>query len=53
MLTPLSESLERGSMDGKGGKGNHPSILKKLQAELSLVGKKIGKKKCYALVAKL
>jgi hypothetical protein len=26
---PLSESLGRGSMDGKGGKGNHPSISKK------------------------
>ena len=23
---PLSEFLERGSMDGKGGKWNHPSI---------------------------
>jgi len=27
-MTPLSESPERGSMDGKGGKGNHPSISK-------------------------
>jgi hypothetical protein len=26
---PLSESPGRGSMDGKGGKGNHPSISKK------------------------
>jgi hypothetical protein len=49
---PLSESLGRGSMDGKGGKGNHPSILKKLQVKLSLVGKKIRKKKRYALVTK-
>jgi hypothetical protein len=27
-VTPLSESPERGSMDGKGGKRNHPSISK-------------------------
>jgi len=26
---PLSEPLGRGSMDGKGGKGNHPSIYLK------------------------
>ena len=30
---PLSESLGRGSMDGKGGKGNHPSISKKCRAK--------------------
>ncbi len=41
---PLSESLERGSMDGKGGKGNHPSILNQFQAELNLVDKEIREK---------
>ena len=29
MLTPLSEPLERGSVDGKGGKRNHPPIINK------------------------
>ena len=41
-------------VDGWQRREGKPSIdLKKLQVELSLVGKKIRKKKCYALVARL
>ena len=41
-------------VDGWQRREGKPSIdLKKLQAELSLVGKEIRKKKCYAWVAKL
>jgi hypothetical protein len=41
-------------VDGWQRREGKPSIdLKKLQAELSLVGKKVRKKKCYALIVKL
>ena len=50
---PFSESLGRG-VDGWQRREEKPSIdLKKLQAELNLVSKKIRKKKRYALVAEL
>jgi hypothetical protein len=47
--TPIQKTLNRGSLDGKGGKNNHPLILTLERftslTELIFVGKKIRKKK--------
>jgi len=53
MLPPF-RNTEWGSLDGKGGKDNHPLILTlesfTSHTELIFVGKKIRKKKSYTLV---
>ena len=50
---PLSESLEGGRWMAKEGSGTIHRSKNKLQAELSLVSKKVRKKKCYAWVVEL